>query len=269
MLTDDLYLSDKAAPATTAALLEALQLHGYTPAEDEADPRPLPEPDAARGALGEMVESLAALLTGTRLEPDLEPVLSSLTNVFHRRLDHLDRLLDDNERDQKRSQLEQDGSEIRSVELERLLARGGNLLARRGAFEGLRDQAAELFEAQTGSAWRPRSGSLVSHRHLTATLIDSRDFLQARKRAASEVLLPKGTLIAFAGGAECNDHARIWTVLDRAKAKHPDMVLLHGSGPKGAERIAACWAEARKVAQVAFRPTGRGTPRPHRSSATT
>ena len=32
------------------------------------------------------------------------------------------------------------------------------------------------------------------------------------------------------------------------------MVLLHGGSPKGAERIAACWADARKVAQVAFRP---------------
>jgi hypothetical protein len=32
------------------------------------------------------------------------------------------------------------------------------------------------------------------------------------------------------------------------------MVLLHGGSPKGAERIAACWADARKVPQVAFKP---------------
>jgi hypothetical protein len=37
-------------------------------------------------------------------------------------------------------------------------------------------------------------------------------------------------------------------------AKHPGMVLLHGGSPKGAERIAACWADSRKVPQVAFRP---------------
>ena len=30
--------------------------------------------------------------------------------------------------------------------------------------------------------------------------------------------------------------------------------LLHGAGPKGAERIAACWADNRKVPQVAFKP---------------
>ena len=37
-------------------------------------------------------------------------------------------------------------------------------------------------------------------------------------------------------------------------AKHPGMVLLHGGSPKGAERIAACWADSRKVPQIAFKP---------------
>ena len=32
------------------------------------------------------------------------------------------------------------------------------------------------------------------------------------------------------------------------------MVLLHGGSPKGAELIAAKWAEARGVTQVAFKP---------------
>ena len=36
--------------------------------------------------------------------------------------------------------------------------------------------------------------------------------------------------------------------------KHADMVLLHGGSPRGAERIAACWADARKVTQIAFKP---------------
>jgi hypothetical protein len=47
---------------------------------------------------------------------------------------------------------------------------------------------------------------------------------------------------------------RFWATLDKVRAKHPDMVLLHGAGPKGAERIAACWADNRKVAQVVFKP---------------
>ena len=41
---------------------------------------------------------------------------------------------------------------------------------------------------------------------------------------------------------------------DQVRTKHPDMVLLHGGSPKGAELIAAKWAEARGVTQVAFKP---------------
>jgi YspA, cpYpsA-related SLOG family len=40
----------------------------------------------------------------------------------------------------------------------------------------------------------------------------------------------------------------------KVRAKHPDMVLLHGGSPCGAEPIAACWADNRKVAQVLFKP---------------
>ena len=43
-------------------------------------------------------------------------------------------------------------------------------------------------------------------------------------------------------------------MLDKVRAKHPDMVLLHGGSPRGAECIAACWADSRKVAQVVFKP---------------
>ena len=84
-------------------------------------------------------------------------------------------------------------------------------------------------------------------------MIDSRDFLSARRRAETEVLIPVGTKIAFGGGLDYIDHDRIWVALDTALAKHTDMVLLHGGSPKGAERIAACWA-SRGVTQVAFKP---------------
>ena len=242
------------AESSTASLLAELQLHGHRPFADEPDPRPLPEERAVRAALADIFDALVATLTETRLEPDLEDLLWSAVNLFHRATDRVERELDGNEQAQRRSQKEQDGSEIRSVELERLLAEGTTLIERRNAFEVMRDQAAEHFEAHTGSAWRPRAGSMVSHRALTSAMIDSRDFLAAKRRAETEVMLPPGPKVAFAGGYECNDHAAIWAALDRVRAKHPGMVLLHGGSPKGAERIAACWADARHVPQVAFRP---------------
>ena len=194
------------------------------------------------------------MLTGTRLEDDLADLLWSFVNLFHRKIDRIERELDSNEQAQRRGQAEQDGSEVKSVELERLIDQGISLIERRNAFEFFRDHAAELFEAATGSAWRPRAGSMVNHRALTASMIDSREFLAARRRADTEVLAPAGTRIAFTGGIDCNDHTRIWDALDKVRAKHPDMVLLHGGSPRGAERIAACWADNRKVAQVVFKP---------------
>ena len=47
---------------------------------------------------------------------------------------------------------------------------------------------------------------------------------------------------------------QLFEVLDKARAKHPGMVLLHGGSPKGAEFIASRWAEVRKVPQIAFKP---------------
>ena len=53
-------------------------------------------------------------------------------------------------------------------------------------------------------------------------------------------LLPPGPKVPFTGGLDFNDHRAIWDRLDKVFAKDPDMVLLHGGSPKGAERIAAC-----------------------------
>jgi YspA, cpYpsA-related SLOG family len=248
----DIDESDTSSP-TDHVLIE-LQLYGHRPFQDEPDPRPLPEARTIGGAVADIFDALVSTLGDTRLEPDLENLLWSIVNVFHRVSDRVLRELDDNEVAQKRGQKEQDGSEIRSVELERLVAEGLTLIERRNCIELFRDQAAEQFEHHTGSSWRPRSGSMVNHRTLTAAMIDSRDFLAAKRRSETEVLLPAGPKIAFTGGLDFNDHHLIWTKLDQVHAKHPDMVLLHGGSPKGAERIAACWADSRKVPQIVFKP---------------
>ena len=242
------------ASSATAAVLEELQLYGYRPFADEPDPRPLPEADALQGAIADIFDALAATLEDTRLEPDLEDLLWSMTNLFHRTAARVDRDLDDNEQAQKRSQREQDGSEIRSVELEALTAQGTTLIERRNAYELMRDIAADHFETHIGQTWRPHSGSRISHRTLTAAMIDSRDYLSAKRRAEIEPLLPSGPRVAFSGGLDVTDHRAIWDALDRVKAKHADMVLLHGGSPKGAEKIAACWADNRKCQQIVFKP---------------
>lgn len=242
------------ASSPTDRILTELQLYGYRPFQDEPDPRPLPDAGAIAGSISDIFDALVVALADTRLEPDLEELLWSTVNLFHRAVGRIERELDDNEQAQRRNQKEQDGSEIRSVELERLTAEGQTLIERRDCMEFFRDQAAEHFERHAHSAWRPRSGSMVNHRNLTSAMIDSRDFLAAKKRADNEVLLPAGPKIALTGGVDFNDHRLIWDRLDKVHARHPDMVLLHGGSPKGAELIAAKWADNRKVPQIAFRP---------------
>ncbi len=251
---DDTGLEPPHTSSPTDHVLAELQLYGYRPFQDQPDARPLPEAQAVAGAVADIFDALIATLRDTRLEPDLDDLLWSAVNLFHRAVTRIERELDDNEQAQRRSQKEQDGSEIRSVELERLTAEGQTLIERRNSMEFFRDQAADQFGRHTGSSWRPRSGSKVNHGTLTSAMIDSRDFLAAKRRAENEVLLPAGPKIAFTGGLDFNDHRLIWDRLDKVHAKHPDMVLLHGGSPKGAERIAAKWADHRKVPQIAFKP---------------
>lgn len=242
------------ASSSTADVLAELQLYGHRPFADEPDGRPMPEERLAAGAVADIFDAFVATLADTRLEPDLEDLLWAQVNLFHRAAQRIGRELDANEASQKRSQREQDGSELRSVELERLIAEGLTLIERRNAMEFFRDRAADAFEHHTGSHWRPRSGSLANHRHLTAAMIDSRDFIAAKRRAEIEPLMPAGPKVAFTGGLDCNDHRAIWAALDKAHAKHPNMVLVHGGSPKGAERIAASWAQNRALPQIVFRP---------------
>ena len=242
------------ALSPTACLLEELALYGHRPHQDEPDHRLLPDAQACEAALNDIFDILAQMFGETRLEDDLADLLWSFVNLFHRTIERVQRDLDDNEHAQRRSQREQDGSEVKSVALERLLAQGLTLIERRNAFEFMRDHAAELFEARTGSAWKPLSGSKVNHRAMTAAVIDSRDFINAKRRAETEVFLPAGPRILFAGGVDYQDHHRIWATLDKVRSKHPDMVLLHGGAPRGAELIAARWADHRGVPHVVFKP---------------
>ncbi len=243
--SDDITSEPISSP--TDHIVQQLQLYGYHPVAGEVDPRDPPEEHSIEGAVTDIFDALVATMSDTSLDPDLPEVLWSMVNIFHRALDRLERKLDDNEQAQKRLQREQDGSEVKSVQLETLIAMGQGLLDRRNSLEHFRETAADHFASFTGTPWTPRTGSRVDHRHLTAAMIDSRDFIATKRRFEHETLLPPGVKIAFSGG-DSSEHRLIWDRLDQVLAKHPDMVLLHGGSPKGAEKIAALWASQRKSA---------------------
>jgi hypothetical protein len=225
---------------------------------DEPDTRPMPEGAQLEAVVTTLFAGLTENFGDTGLEPEIEDVAWSLVDVFHRKLDRLQRFLDDNELKQRDLHDQQDGSEVMSVELERLTDKGRTLEEKRDCFERIRDFASEEFEKLTGSLWRARTKSVVNHRNMTAAMIDSRDFRNAKRYAETHVLLPKGPVVVFTGGKDYNNVDKIYSVLDKIREKHPDMVLAHSAKSTGADKIAACWARTRKVPEVGYplRSTG-------------
>ncbi len=238
----------------TERATEHLKLFGPIFTDDETDTRPFPDDDQMQGAVVEIFSALDFCLSDSPLENDREGLLWGLVNLFHRAAERLDHQLDDNMVAQKSAQLQQDGSEVKAVELERLIERAHALSSRHEAIEGLRDLAADHFQRATHNAWRPKAGSLVNHRHLTAAMIDSRDYIAARQASRLKVLAPTGTQVAFSGGLEYQEVDKIWGLLDKVLAKHPDMVLLNTCSPKGADLIASKWAETHSVTVIPFKP---------------
>ena len=75
------------------------------------------------------------------------------------------------------------------------------------------------FERHVHTAWRPRHGSMVNPHSLTSAMIDSRDFLAAKKRADNQVLLPTGPKVGLTGGLDFNDQRLIWAKYSFAAAR--------------------------------------------------
>ncbi len=249
----------------TAMVCEQAALFGATPGPDEFDNRPVWGEAESTAAVIKAFHLLAeAAPDGTQLADERASLLWGFVNTLDAQTQRLDRTADKLIPGIREMQREQDGSEIRSRELELATDRAENLTARRDAFEVLRDTAAEAYRVETGEVWRPRRGSHVSQTgKLTSAVIEARDFQRAKKNRENTAHLPQGTLVAVAGGKEADDAGKIIAHLDKVKAKYADVVLVHGGGP-GAEKIAAGWAERNGVHQIVCKPNwdahGRAAP---------
>ena len=247
---------EAAEVSVTAAVCQQAQLFGATPERDEFDTRDVWDKDDATCALLESFRILAEGVApdGFQVADERESLLWGFVNMLDAQVRRLDRAADRLVPELRDLTRGQDGSEIRSRELELVTDRSKSLTARRDAFEALRDTAADCYREATGSTWRPRRGSHVSETgKLTSAAVDARDYQRARKDRKAAAHLPQGTLVAVTGGRDVKDPAAVIARLDKALARHADMVLVHGGGP-GVERIAARWAERNGVHQVVCKP---------------
>jgi hypothetical protein len=93
---DDTSFEPPHTSSPTDHVLTELRLYGYRPFQDEPDPRPMPDAQIVAGAVADIFDALAVALGDTRLEPDLEDLLWSTVNIFHRAIGRTLRELDDN-----------------------------------------------------------------------------------------------------------------------------------------------------------------------------
>ena len=244
------------AQSVTATVCDNAALFGATPERGEFDTRDVWDHDDALDALDEAFRILAQGVApdGLQLADERESLLWGFVNMLDSQTQRLARAADKLMPDLRDLQRSQDGTEIKSLELETTTHRAQCLTDRRDAFETMRDAAAEQYRADTGNVWRPRRGSHVSQTGtLTSAAIDARDFQRARKERKTMAHLPTGTLVAIAGGKDVADPAAVIAKLDQARTKYSDIVIVHGGGP-GVEKIAAQWAERNGVHQIVCKP---------------
>jgi hypothetical protein len=246
---------------TLAAQLAQLELGHFTIERPDRSSADLPDNEAVEQTLAAIWSDLLALFPDTALEEDAEEIAWGLVNMFHRaaakRSAQIDRATDE-----IRCLLASaDGSEVHSSELERQIDRARAAEAAMVGLEMFRETAARLYLDETGSSWRPVTGSRLNHGlALTSAVVDGRDYLRARSESRRRAAMPEGTPVVFAGGRLAFDSVddakaianNVWATLDKVRERLADLVLVHGGDSKGLDRIAAAWAERRKIAQVAF-----------------
>jgi hypothetical protein len=247
---------------TLAAQLAQLELgHLIIERPDDAGTTDLPESEAIEQTLGAIWSDLMALFPDTTLEEDAEEIAWGLVNLFHRaaakRSAEVDRATDE-----IRCLLASaDGSEVHSSKLEEQIGRARSAEAAMLGLEAFREAAAYLYMRETGSSWRPSTGSRLNHSsEMTSALVEGRDYVRARAQASRRAAMPEGTPVIFAGGRQSFSDAdaakafasNVWETLDKVRGHVADMVLVHGGDTKGVDRLAASWAEQRQVPQVTF-----------------
>lgn len=221
----------------------------------------LPDDDAIAQTLEAIWSDLLALFPDTAIEDDAEEIAWGLVNIFHRAAVKRSAQVDRSTDEIRCLLASADGSEVHSIELERHIDRARAGEAAMLCLETFREAAARLYLDETGSSWRPATGSRRNHgARLTSAVVDGRAFLRARSESQKRAALPEGTPVLFAGGRLSFDTAEdakavannVWQTLDKIRQHVGDMILVHGGDSKGLDRIAAAWAERRNVAQVAF-----------------
>ncbi len=239
--------------------LAGLDLSGLTIAPAPLGQADFPSDEASQQTIAAVWSDLFSLFADTALEADAEDIAWGVVNLSHRAATRKSGQLDRSSDEIRALLASADGSEIHTSNLEEQIERAQAADASMIAFEQMREIAASLYLDETGSSWKPFSGSRSNHSmKVTSAVVNARDFLRARAERHRDAHNPEGTPVVFAGGRlsfENSEDARtyadnIWATLDKVRANVPDVILVHGGDGKGADRLAASLAERRQIQRL-------------------
>lgn len=245
--------NEHAAETYAGAFIEHNELAKLT-YMDEPVSNQMPDPDQARAAVELIVGTLFDVFRDTIMEEHAQRLAWGFVNSFHMTA----RLAEGREDDaaKKLGELARinDTSEIHTVEVEETQILCQTMQGCREALEAMRDHASDMYRVETGRPFTAARGSQVSKNSATASQVQARDFLAARRRQRDEQFAPTGPVVVVSGGQVWHDHAMLWEILDDIKARIPEMVLATTGMRKGVDAIATGWAQSRKVHAVHFLP---------------
>ena len=205
------------------------------------------------GTADTIAELIADLCTDTLLQGQLGTILDRFTSGIHYAVLSLDKNQARITDRLRMAQEDFDGSEVADTELQDITSKAQTINGQIAALEVLRDRLAECVLGHTGRSWQPHTGSKPATT-CTAAVIEARDYLSCLERERDRAHAPQGTLIAFSGARDYTNTKSIWGTLDKVRAKHADMLLIHGGDRQGADNIAASWASTRKVHCIVCKP---------------
>lgn len=232
---------------------QELSENGFSIRSDETQAGDMPDPGEAKAACEEMLTILFQVFGDTRLERDAKELAWKIVNAFHTQYGSLEKRLDRAQSDLRDLVRLNDTSEIGSVELEEKTQDCRALEEASEAIACCRDYMGQVFASETGKAWTPRSGSRVSSGRC-ASQIEAREFEAARQAKKRQQNAPDGIIVGFCGSDPWDDVDAILNILDRAKTRHPDMVLAYTGQRKGSDVVAASWADKNGVHLVKYAP---------------
>lgn len=241
-----------------ATTYDAIELFGLTEKDAQL---PIPNDDTLKDAvIRETFEALLGQLTNTGLEAEIEPLAHGLATILQRRKVALAKELDRTADKISALSRSHDGSEIAETAMEDAQKRFLQLREIVGAIETMSEAAAECYEAETGNAFIPASGSRASSRaQETGAVFEAKQLLEQHDRETAKKSKVEGVPLIVSGATNWTNIDVIFNTLDKVRdrikqTRNQDIFICHKGGKNGAEMIAARWARARGINQARFDP---------------